>query len=233
MPAWPCPICFKGHTQLTAKSVHFEESSMSRRARDDNAWEPEWIELNFTAWGECSHSACKQRFAIAGKGGFETYYSEDGDDEVSEYFTPMYCNPMPRLIELPQKCPEEVKAELEAAFELFWINRNACSNRIRAAIERLMDHLRIPRRKKSKANKFYDLTLHDRLEIWSRRAKGVASHLMALKSLGNTGSHTGADVSREDLCDAFEIMEHSLQELIEARSARVSTLAKKLARKHA
>jgi hypothetical protein len=56
--------------------------------------------------------------------------------------------------------------------------------------------------------------------------------LMALKWLGNTASHEG-NVSREDLLDAFEILEHILVELIDQRSVRVAELARNLTKKHA
>jgi len=59
----------------------------------------------------------------------------------------------------------------------------------------------------------------------------VGAQLMALKWLGNTASHEGS-VSRDDLLDAFEILEHSLSELIEQRSARVAELARQLTKKH-
>ena len=54
---------------------------------------------------------------------------------------------------------------------------------------------------------------------------------MALKSLGNSGAHEGS-ISREDLLDAFEVLEHSLEEIIEQRSKRVAALSKKLTKKH-
>lgn len=54
---------------------------------------------------------------------------------------------------------------------------------------------------------------------------------MALKWLGNAGSHDRT-VSKSDLLDAFEILEHALAEIIDRRSAKVAELAKKLAKKH-
>jgi hypothetical protein len=42
---------------------------------------------------------------------------------------------------------------------------------------------------------------------------------MALKWLGNTGTHTSA-VTRDDLLDAFEILDHALVELIDNGQTR-------------
>lgn len=225
MPAWPCPICLTGHAEMDAKSLRYEKTAPSRAQHNEDAWDPEWTEYVFTCWGECSNRWCKQRFAIAGAGGVQLYYDDDGEQEVSRHFTPLYCNPMPRIIDLPRGCPDEVQNELEAAFQLFWSNRKASANRIRAAIEALLDYLRVQRRQKAKTGKFRDLTLHERLEILSRRDKIAGGHLMALKWLGNSGSHN-RDVTREDLFDAFELFEHALEELIERRSTRAAGIAK-------
>lgn len=54
---------------------------------------------------------------------------------------------------------------------------------------------------------------------------------MALKWIGNTGSH-GSYMSTNDLLDSFEIMEHALAEIIGGHSARVAAIAKKLTKKH-
>jgi hypothetical protein len=232
MPEWPCPVCHRGHTQLVAKSLRYEETEESKRLHDHEAWDPDWIVYVFTAWGECSHQGCKQLFAISGTGSVDQYYTEEGEDETYAYFKPSVCHPMPDIITLPAKSPDSVDRELRIAFALFWRHREACAGRIRVALEMLMDYLQIPRRRKTKAGKFTDLVLHSRLQVLSERSPAIGSQLMALKWLGNSGAHDGA-VSGEDLLDAFEILEHSLAELIEQRSDRIAQLAKKLTRKHA
>src|ERR1039458_5847352 len=232
MPAWPCPVCQRGHTQLVPKSLRFEETELSKRQHDEEAWDPDWIEYVFTAWAQCSQPHCKQVFAMSGVGGVGQYQSEEGENETYAYFRPMNCQPMPDIITIPQKCPEPVKKELRVAFSLFWKNHEACAGRIRVALEQLIDQLQLPSRRKAKSGKFTDLTLHDRLEVLSQRAPAVGPQLMALKWLGNAGSHNGS-VSSDELLDAFEILEHSLTELMEKRSERIAQLAKKLTRKHA
>jgi hypothetical protein len=76
-----------------------------------------------------------------------------------------------------------------------------------------------------------DLSLHARLDAFATTEPVVGPKLMALKWLGNAGSHDG-EVSKADLLDAFEILEHALGEIVEKRSKRVATLAKKLMKKH-
>lgn len=230
-PPWPCPVCRKGTTVLIKESLAYQETVPSARLHQDENFDPEWIEFVFTAWARCTHPSCKQEFAISGTGGVAPQYISEDDWEYEEYFAPKACHPMPNIIELPPKCPEDVALELKAAFSLFWSHPAACASRIRVALEHLMNHIGVPKRKKGKNAKFFDLTLHARIEAYATKVPAIGSQLMALKWVGNTGSHDSS-VSPYDLLDAFEILEHALREIIGGHSAKVAALAKRLTKKH-
>jgi hypothetical protein len=134
------------------------------------------------------------------------------------------------MFEVPEHCPAEIKTQLRAAFTLFWCDEAAAANRVRIALERLMDHMGV-RSRRRKPGRIVSLTLHDRIEIFRSREPTIGKQLMALKLLGNTGSHRG-QVQRDDLLDAFEILEHALAELIDRRTAKVEQLARELSRRH-
>ena len=55
--------------------------------------------------------------------------------------------------------------------------------RIRVALERLMDHLGVQRRKKGSKGKFYDLSLHQRIEIYANATPELRDQLLAIKWL--------------------------------------------------
>jgi hypothetical protein len=99
------------------------------------------------------------------------------------------------------------------------------------ALELLMNYLGIQKRARDHKGKMYDLKLHRRVELYEKREPTLGKHLMAIKWLGNSGSHVGS-VSREDLLDAFEILEHVLDEILRGRSKKIAQLAKKLNKKH-
>jgi hypothetical protein len=189
------------------------------------------VDYSFTAWGQCRNASCKQEFAIAGNGGLEPEQGPDNDFTWEKYFSPKTCYPMPEIFNLPIGYPEQVKEQLHAAFSAFWIDRGACAGRIRVALERLMDYLGVPKRRRVKNNTYSALMLHDWIDLYAKSEPMTGAQLMALKWLGNTGSHDSV-VTRSDLLDAFEVMEHALGEIVEKRSARISELAKKLAKKH-
>ena len=64
-PAWPCPVCQKSALALVKDSLLKEETVESGKCHDHVDWDPEYIEYAFTAWAECTHPKCKQKFAIA------------------------------------------------------------------------------------------------------------------------------------------------------------------------
>lgn len=230
-PPWPCNVCGKGTLALVKGSLVSKETVQSARSHRHEDFDPDWIEYVFTAWAQCTHPSCKQEFAIAGTGGVAPQYVSEDDWGYEDYFAPKICYPMPDIFKFPVKCPDDVKEELRAAFSIFWSNKAACAGRLRVSLECLMNHIGIPKRKRGSNGKFSDLSLHARIDAFAKSEPAIGSQLMALKWIGNTGSHD-SNVSTNDLLDSFEIMEHALAEIIGGHSARVAALAKKLTKKH-
>lgn len=230
-PPWPCSVCRKGTLALIKDSLLFKETVESVRSHKQEGFDFDWIAYVFTAWAQCTHPSCKQEFAIAGTGGVAPQWLTEDDWGYDDYFSPKICNPMPDIFVFPAKCPDDIKGELRGAFSIFWSNHAACAGRLRVALECLMNHVGVPKRRRGANAKFFDLTLHARIDAFAKSEPTIGSQLMALKWLGNTGSHD-SNVSTADLLDAFEIMEHALAEIIGGHSARVAALAKKLIKKH-
>lgn len=221
---------------LVPKSLAFKETIDSRRRRDEEYWTPEEdIGFTFTAWLKCSHAACGQEVVVSGSGGVEQWQTVDEDGEpgisYSNCFRPRYFSHTPDIFDIPKNCPNNVAKHLRAGFRLFFLDPGASANRIRVALESVLDHLGVPKRRREPDNTFSDLSLHKRIELFKNDKPRLGEQLMALKWLGNTASHEG-NVDRDDLLDAFEILEYSLVELIEQRSARVAKLARQLTKKH-
>ena len=71
------------------------------------------------------------------------------------------------------------------------------------------------------------LTLHQRIVEFNAKDKDIGELLLALKWIGNTGSHVG-EIERQDLIHAFQLLEYSLIELYEKRTETLRRLSKKI-----
>jgi hypothetical protein len=133
------------------------------------------------------------------------------------------------MIEIPKAVPADVREQLIKSFQLFWSDVESCANRIRASVERLLKHQRIKAKKLARSGKRVSLSLHERIQLFEAKDKGLAENLMAVKWLGNAGSHT-SPIQADDLLDGYEIMEHVLAEIYTLRTKNVTRLSKKINR---
>jgi hypothetical protein len=133
---------------------------------------------------------------------------------------------MPDMFELPEKCPDKIKLELRAGFRLFWSEPAASAGRLRVSLERLMDHLRIPKRLNLRR-----LSLDKRIMKFSEKDPVAGEKLLALKWFGNAGSHR-SNISHDDLLKGFEILNFLVAEHFDKRTARVTKLARQMSRKY-
>lgn len=229
-PKWPCRICNSGHLRLDKQSLHFEETVVSQSEHADAAWEPDWTDYCFSAWATCSNIDCKQRYAISGNGSIAQVSNENGKEELITFFTPKHCYPMPDIFRIPKRCPKEISTLLKDSFALYFADTNSCAGKIRCAIEKLMDHLEIPSIKDE--NHKQRIPLHGRLKIFEEREPQLASNLLAIKWLANAALHENTEISNHEILDVYEIIEHTLKEIINQRTARIAKLAQKLKDKH-
>jgi hypothetical protein len=86
-----------------------------------------------------------------------------------------------------------------------------------------MDERGIARRFRTKKGKLEDLSLHARIERFAKKNPNVGNTLIAIKWLGNTGSHS-PDLKANDVLDAFELLLHAIEEIYESKTVRLKKL---------
>jgi hypothetical protein len=226
MAPWPCPGCGQRDLTQLEKTLVTYETRDSKAAHDHEAWEPEWIDSRFMC---AVASKCGEVVIVSGRHGLEqgATYDEEGDVQVDyfDYFEPTWLDPAPKIISLPRALPNDVREDVVKSFQLFWVDVDACANRLRSSVDRLLDAQGVKRWTVSKKKKRVQLKLHARIELLAKREQAVAEPLMAVKWLGNAGSHPES-ITREDLLDAYEMMEYVLVELVEQRSKLITKLAR-------
>lgn len=204
--------------------------------RGDEDWDPDWVEERFSCLLLCSETSCAEPVVVVGRTSCEPgeYYDND-DGEGHSYMDwmtsliPDFVLPAPDLFRLPQHCPKDVASEIRRAFSLFWCDTQAAANRVRSGVEALLDSIGVPKRRRVKG-KIERISLHNRIQLFSKREPVLAASLLAVKWIGNAGSHT-SELSKDDLYDAFDILNHVLDEVVEQRTKQIATLTKEINRK--
>ncbi len=230
LPTWSCPTCQNGTLSLGSSKISHLETGPSKEAKQHDAWEPEWITERFTAQLVCNDGTCGEIVTVVG----DTAHEEDHDWERqqqnwSRLFEPLFINPAPHVFPIPVNCPETVTEELQRAFSLLWSDPGSSANRLRSAVEALLTDKKVPRTTIGRNSKRSRLSLHSRIVSFRTKDVAAADLLLAVKWLGNAGSHTNLEeLERTDLLDGFELFEHVLELVYVRRAAALTRLAKQI-----
>lgn len=117
--------------------------------------------------------------------------------------------------------------ELENSFSLFFCDPPSAANHVRMALEMLMTRMKIQQYRVQNGKRRY-LSLHERIMSFPKKYHDIQDLFMAVKWLGNAGSHSGTTVSADDVFDAYELMEKLLAEVFYEESKKLKALAKKI-----
>jgi hypothetical protein len=226
---WPCPKCNRARLHLVQGTLHKTETAESARAHDHPAWEPDWVDGRFTCMLQCPD--CQNPSAVAGTYKVHEEYrhrdNPESEAHVVEEFTPQFFSDPPAIVNVPALVPKHIVEELEASFRLYWVSAESCANSIRSAVELLLTHFKVKRTRINSKGKRIFLSLHERIELFRRTNPRLADALMAVKWIGNAGSHS-QPLERRDLLDGYELIEHVLDELFVQREKRIAKLSRQI-----
>lgn len=198
-----------------------EETGPSKRAHAHEEWDPEWIEERFTKLLKCNFANCGEVISVSGNAGVQEdqFHDEEGNwqQDFVRHYEVQSLLPAPLPIRPIAKTPGTVKEPLRMAGQLLWQSPEAAANHIRRAVEHLLDHQKVKKQVKAGGTK---LTLHARLLEFEKKDGLNGPILRAIKWIGNDGSHQGG-VSREEVLDAFDMMELALTNLFDDAAAKI------------
>lgn len=232
-PEWICPTCGKGLLTIKKESF-FKDELMHSRDRGHDAWEPEWIEYVYSCLLYCSNSGCKEVVASTGTGkvDWDVGYDDDGHEEQvwSDYFRPKFFEPPLQIISIPDGCPASIQSPLVESFRQIFSSPSASANSVRIALEHLLTELKISRYKLAGGRRRI-VSLHERISKIPAKYDDLKDLILAVKWLGNAGSHDNENVNIDDVLDAYEMTEHVLSEIYEPKKQRLKAIAKKVNKK--
>lgn len=229
IPQWECPLCKKGILKGVKGSFFYEETKDSINAQEMEGQAPAWIEYIYSCRLICTNPSCKNIVVSTGTGSVDYEPVYGLDDEISnikhwDYFQPKIFIPSLDIFKVTADIPDDINKNIRKSFELFFINPAASLNQLRIAIEKLLDYLRIKKYSTSKGKRI-PITLHTRIDLLSKKYQNIKDLLIAVKWLGNTGSHSN-NITIDDVMDAYDIFEVVLKELFDNRLSEVKKSSK-------
>ncbi|WP_342714500.1 DUF4145 domain-containing protein [Bradyrhizobium sp. B024] len=179
---------------------------------------PTDIIYRFKQFFQCSIPECGDIVCISGDAELvpNRKHSRSEDSYVYQLFPVAVHRGLP-IISLPVETPDSVRAELETAFKLFWIDLGSCANKMRISVERALDELGVAASRQ----------LNDRIKKFEAIDASHAETFHALREVGNVGSHQG-DNTRETVLDAWEVYEDALRDLFGGHKSRITALKAKI-----
>lgn len=209
LPHWKCPTCRKGTLIPIAEKLLNEETGPSRAAHSMDDWEPDWVWGRFVALMQCNAPACGEVASLSGSSSVdwhETYTDFGGEQWHEDRYTVRSIEPCPVPIVIPAATPEAVTDSIGVAAALTWASAEAAGNQLRQAVELFMDDVGVP----SLSSSGKRLSLHTRIGKFQAIDPENGDVLLAVKWLGNSGSHPGG-LTRSDVLDAFDMIEYVLE----------------------
>jgi hypothetical protein len=234
LPVLLCPICRRASLELTPEAFQKFESLESVNARDEEYWEATWVHGYFHGTLGCPRTPCGNKYSIAGRWRVEPYSGpavDDLDDTYADYLWVTYILPAFPLMEYPAGVPDQVREAITGASQVLLSDASAAANRIRSAIEVLLDSQRVPKTELGKSSKRRQLDTHQRIEKLRLKKPDAAKHLMAMKVIGNIGSHERKILPLSAVLDGMEHFARALELLYDRNEAALERRAALIDRK--
>jgi Domain of unknown function (DUF4145) len=230
LPLLLCPVCRSASLELTHE--HFE-SLDSIASRDDEYWEPQWVHGFFYGSLSCPRTPCGNRYVVAGRWKVDHESGAAQDIGHGEHFSVTYILPAFPLMEYPDGVPDKIREAIAGASQVLLSDASAAANRIRSAIEVLLDSQRVP--KFQAGSRSRRLSTHARIEQFKTKNPGAATHLMAMKWIGNIGSHEREILplpmvldGMEHFARALELIYDRTEKALERRAATINRQGSRL-----
>jgi len=227
---WRCPIC-RSNLQIENDKFLYDENYEVKILSEKEKLELlETNTLKYTAFLKCLNKDCQEVIISSGSGFVkEEFYDtrEGGYYSLVNYFTPKFFYPPLHIFKIPKDTPKDVSEAIISSFSFIFSNQSAAANQIRIALECLLTHLKVNRFKTVK-RKRKRLNLHPRIGLLSSKYQKIIDVCLAIKWLGNAGSHCDDKMNFDDVFDGYDMLLFVLEELYDNKHEHVKKIAKSI-----
>lgn len=229
---WHCPTCSNGYLVIEENTFSSRETAISQKGHSHYEWEPEWVSLVYNCMLKCSNNNCGEQVTSSGHGFLDIDIEEDENGRPQQtfgnHFEPYYFYPPLKIIDIPQNVPDDIANQLNKSFEFFFSSPSASVNHARSALELILNYLKVPKTTINNRNKRIKINLHNRIDKLAKQHFSLKELLLAIKWIGNEGSHPEKSLTKDDVIDLYEILEHVLSELFDNKSKTILAKAKRI-----
>ncbi len=228
VPRLLCPECGNGYIRFDSPTE--AENGLSERMRlYEEAWEPDWINGTFTSMGTCENPECGSKIAASGTYRVDTVTPHSGDGSYEDLYSSYYkfksFIPPLLLIQIPESAPELIREGIARASAVLFADPSLAATALRLVIEQFLTSEDIPEENSSG----HFINLHERIEKWRDKPNQnrVAELFLAVKWIGNAGTHSPTRLSFTEVLEGAEILEEAFHTLflspdIDARAQAIS-----------
>lgn len=154
-------------------------------------------------------------------------YKVDADKEpggpwfgdYADFLRLRHAQPALRLVDCPDGTPETVLAAVAGASRVVWSDPGSAANRLRVATEELLTAQGVARYRNAKGKRLR-IPAGSRIKAFEARKPKPAEALMAVKWIGNEGSHTD-DLPLVDVLDGADMLGMALRLLYDTTEAEL------------
>lgn len=235
IPAWPrvgCPECRIGTVGHEAVTQHLDAASRALVEQSRRDWNgPDELSGPFSGTLACDNHDCEARLVVAGDWAYSWDVDlTDGSAHLTDFYRVRFVLPPLRLFEPPAATPSSVQAEITASGVVVFANPSAAGNRLRRAVEELLDAQRV-RKTELRARRGKQvrerLSLHQRIELFGVRYPNVKDVLLAVKWIGNDATH-GQEMTVADVLLCATVLEAALRSLYDRSDADLRALVSRI-----
>jgi hypothetical protein len=233
-PTILCGVCKDGY--LSVENIDKKEDTDSNSSHEHPDWEPEWITGLISVSLSCSKPTCKAIAVAIGRWRVVFDVVIEHDDYGNPIQVPTYKDefkivsilPTSPLVITPAGTPEIVEGLLVEAASIAPTSPGAAANRIRTAIDELLTAHGVARyRVAARLRRKIRISTHERIDIFRAKNAEAADMLLAVKWIGNNGTHTDT-VSIQEVLDGAELFSHALEMIYDTKKVELKKKAKKI-----
>lgn len=226
---YPCPKCYIGILKIEKLEKKITKEAIVLDAHNY----PYGIEHIFSGMYKCSEESCGNLVSFCGLLKKDIKVPDElpngeVDEKYITIYKPKYFYPNLRLFQLPTKISDDLKEQIDLSFSHYFNDLSSCANRIRTSIEVILNEIKAPKyKKRSNGSRHFFRKLHSRIENYSKKKKTISELLLAIKFIGNEGSHIGK-VEVDDILDAYEILKEVIDIAFVKNRIKVIGIAKEI-----